>query len=82
MTNKKELSISQEQEEIEKGIKESRTKYRKVIQAGIGQWIKDFQAGDIKIQSVDDLQKLIRLDIELQRSDLRDLRFKNKPTAK
>ncbi|WP_201771064.1 hypothetical protein [Pelosinus sp. UFO1] len=47
------------------GITESKSKYRKLVQAGIVKWISDFQKGNIEINSVDDLKKLIELDIEL-----------------
>ena len=49
-------------------ISESVSKYRKLTQAAIGQWVKDFQEGNIQIRTVDDLEKLIRLDIFLQQT--------------
>lgn len=52
------------------GILESKDQYRKIIKAAIARWVKDFQDGRIEIQSVDDLRKLIELDIELQKDDL------------
>lgn len=51
------------------GIIDSKEKYRKIINAGIAQWVKDFQNGKIKISTVDDLKKLIEIDIELQKDD-------------
>ena len=51
---------------IIESILDSKAKYRKVVQAGIAKWISDFQKGLIEIKSVDDLKKLIELDIELQ----------------
>jgi len=60
-------------EEIIKALAEifsSKDKYRKIIQAGIGQWVKDFQAGRIKIETVDDLKKLIEIDIQLSKEEL------------
>lgn len=53
---------------IEKII-ESKDQYRKVVKAAIAKWIKDFQSGHIEIKTVDDLKKLIELDIELQRDN-------------
>ncbi|MEB5470666.1 hypothetical protein U8M33_19375 [Virgibacillus pantothenticus] len=50
-------------------IIESKEKYRKIIQAGIAQWIRDFQSGKIKISTVDDLKKLIEIDLELQKDE-------------
>ncbi|HBZ09132.1 MAG TPA: hypothetical protein DEO65_04480 [Bacillus bacterium] len=51
------------------GLLESKEKYRKIIQAGISRWIKDFQDGRIEIKTVDDLKKLIEIDLELQKDD-------------
>ncbi|GBG09499.1 hypothetical protein PAT3040_04146 [Paenibacillus agaridevorans] len=56
--------------EIAQGIMESKEQYRKIIKAAIARWVKDFQEGRIEVQSVDDLRKLIELDIELQKEDL------------
>jgi hypothetical protein len=49
------------------GILESKSKYRKIIQAGIDRWVKDFQYGRIEIKTVEGLKKLIEIDIELQK---------------
>jgi hypothetical protein len=54
---------------ISQGITDSKHKYRKIVQAGIARWVSDFQKGNIEIKSVDDLKKLIELDIELQKDD-------------
>ncbi|MBN6886232.1 trehalose/maltose hydrolase-like predicted phosphorylase [Cytobacillus horneckiae] len=51
------------------GVLESKEKYRKIIQASIARWVKDFQEGRIEIKSVDDLKKLIEIDLELQKDD-------------
>ena len=51
------------------GIQEANSKYRKIVQAGIARWIKDFQEGRIKFKTVDDLKKLIEMDIVLQKND-------------
>lgn len=48
-------------------ISESKEQYRKVVKAAIAKWVKDFQSGHIEIKTVDDLKKLIELDIELQK---------------
>ncbi|MHB1126869.1 MAG: hypothetical protein ACYC2T_07895 [Bacillota bacterium] len=61
---------AQREQEIINGIQDSKHKYRKVIQAGIAKWVQDFQEGKIKIETVDDLRKLIDMDIELQQHDL------------
>ncbi|MHC1760536.1 MAG: hypothetical protein AB9917_13710 [Negativicutes bacterium] len=74
-TNKcsKELlqqALEKHEAEIVEGIQESKTQYRKIVKAGISQWVKDFQKGLVKVNTVDDLKKLIELDIELQKDDL------------
>ncbi|WP_240421640.1 hypothetical protein [Paenibacillus periandrae] len=51
------------------GILESKEQYRKIVKAGIARWVKDFQDGNIEIKTVDDLRKLIELDIELQKDE-------------
>ncbi|MGG1673535.1 hypothetical protein ACIFOE_23420 [Paenibacillus sp. NRS-1783] len=56
--------------EIIEGILESKAQYRKIVKAGIAQWVKDLQAGNIKMQTVQDLDRLIELDIRLQRDEL------------
>jgi hypothetical protein len=45
-------------------------KYRKIAQAGIAQWLKDFKSGHIKISTVDDLEKLIKIDLMLQQGKI------------
>lgn len=44
---------------------DSKERYRKIVQAGIAKWVKDFQEGNIQIRTVDDLRKLIEMDHEL-----------------
>ncbi|WP_077301616.1 hypothetical protein [Virgibacillus pantothenticus] len=66
--SKKDLIIDHEAMLVSEII-ESKEKYRKIIQAGIAQWIRDFQSGKIKISTVDDLKKLIEIDLELQKDE-------------
>jgi len=74
-TNKRSISNNEDdlllkhEIDVAESINESKEKYRKVVQAGIAQWIKDFRAGQIKVSTVDDLKKLIELDIDLQKDD-------------
>ncbi|APB72151.1 hypothetical protein PPYC1_18040 [Paenibacillus polymyxa] len=56
--------------EIIEGILESKAQYRKIVKAGIAQWVKDLQTGNIKMQTVQDLDRLIELDIKLQKDEL------------
>lgn len=62
--------LLQHELEIAQGIMESKEQYRKIIKAAIARWVKDFQDGRIEVQTVDDLRKLIELDIELQKDEL------------
>ncbi|MFB4260500.1 hypothetical protein ACE106_15260 [Shouchella clausii] len=62
------LLLQADLEKIE-AIDESKDKYRKIVGAGIRKWVQDFQAGQIKIQTVDDLKKLVELDLQLQRDE-------------
>lgn len=51
------------------GILESKEQYRKIVKAAIAQWVKDLQAGHIMMKTVQDLERLIELDIKLQKDD-------------
>ncbi|MHA6484482.1 hypothetical protein ACX1C1_21530 [Paenibacillus sp. strain BS8-2] len=61
--------LLQHELEISQGIMESKEQYRRIIKAAVARWVKDFQEGRIEVQTVDDLRKLIELDIELQKDD-------------
>ncbi|PAF22948.1 hypothetical protein CHH49_04050 [Terribacillus saccharophilus] len=66
--NADELLLKHEIEQVE-NIEQSKENYRKIVNAGISRWVKDFQGGHIKINTVDDLKKLIELDLQLQKDD-------------
>ncbi|MEK3882411.1 hypothetical protein [Paenibacillus sp. PL2-23] len=74
MKNSNECSnddlLLQHELDVAQGILESKEQYRKIIKAAIARWVKDFQEGRIEVQTVDDLRKLIELDIELQKDEL------------
>lgn len=61
--------LLQHELEVMQGIMESKEQYRKIIKAAVARWVRDFQENRIEINTVDDLRKLIELDIELQRDD-------------
>ncbi|MEK5068092.1 hypothetical protein MKZ11_05825 [Sporosarcina sp. FSL K6-1508] len=61
--------IMEREIELASNLIDSKEKYRKIINAGIARWVKDFQNGQIKIETVDDLKKLIEIDLELQKDD-------------
>lgn len=65
---KKEMLMILQAEQAE-GIDKSKENYRKIAQACISQWVRDFKAGSIKLSTVEDLKKLIELDIDLQKHD-------------
>lgn len=56
--------------EMMESILESKSQYRRIIKAGIAQWVRDFQSGEIKVKTVDDLKKLIEMDLALQQDEL------------
>ncbi|MGQ8969962.1 hypothetical protein [Bacillus altitudinis] len=65
---KKEMLMTIQAEQAE-GIDKSKENYRKIAQACISQWVRDFKAGNIKLSTVEDLKKLVELDIDLQKHD-------------
>ncbi|WP_301171044.1 hypothetical protein [Brevibacillus nitrificans] len=66
MKNTNECSGVIELELIE-SLLDSKTKYRKIVQAAIAQWVKDYQSGKIQINTVNDLRTLVFLDSELHK---------------
>jgi hypothetical protein len=68
MKNTNACSDSVEQElDLLEGMIESKNRYRKIIQAAIAKWVRDFQDGVIQIRTVEDLRTLIQIDMELQK---------------
>lgn len=65
----KDEDLLQHELAVMEGILESKEQYRKIVKAAIAQWVKDLQAGNIKMQTVQDLERLIELDIKLQQDD-------------
>lgn len=63
-------TLLQHELEVAEGILESKEQYRKIVKAAIAQWVRDLQAGHIKMQTVQDLERLIELDIKLQQDEL------------
>lgn len=61
--------LLQHELEVLQGIAESKEQYRKIIKAAVARWVQDFRDNRIEINTVDDLRKLIELDIELQKED-------------
>lgn len=62
--------LLQHELEVMEGILESKEQYRKIVKAAIAQWVRDLQAGHIKMQTVADLERLIELDIKLQQDEV------------
>ena len=70
LTIEKANKCSVDHEKAIEDILEAKVKYRKIIQAGIARWVKDFQDGRISITTVDDLKKLIEVDMYLQKEEI------------
>jgi hypothetical protein len=51
---------------------DAKGKYRKVIQAAVAKWVKRFQDGEIRVDTVEDLRTLMQIDLELQRNIAND----------
>ncbi|MBW7452453.1 hypothetical protein K0U00_00165 [Paenibacillus sepulcri] len=68
------MTTMKSSQEIMDELEKSKGKYRSIVQAGIAKWVKDFQEGSIKINSVDDLKKLIEMDIQILKDDLVQLK--------
>ncbi|MEK4355924.1 hypothetical protein NYE48_02435 [Paenibacillus sp. FSL M7-1455] len=69
----KDEDLLQHELAVMKGILESKEQYRKIVKAAIAQWVKDLQAGHIMMKTVQDLERLIELDIKLQRCTFGDI---------
>lgn len=63
--DEKENLLLLHQAELAEGLNKSIQNYRKITQAGIAQWVRDFKDGHIKLSTVDDLKKLVELEIYL-----------------
>lgn len=55
--------------EVLEGIRESKSNYRKIVRALIGKGIQAMKDGQIEVKSVDELERLMKLDLELQKED-------------
>ncbi|WP_281998662.1 hypothetical protein [Priestia flexa] len=59
-------SIRQKRELLKQEFDASLDKYHKITQAGLAEWLKNFQDGKVKLDKIADLEKLIEIDIMLQ----------------
>lgn len=50
-------------------IRESKTNYRKIIRALIGKGVQAMKDGKIEVNSVEELERLMKLDLELQKDE-------------
>ena len=62
--NAKELK-----KKTDKAIISEKANYRKIIKGAIGQFVKKLQSGEIEIKNVQDLEKLVKLDMLLMGED-------------
>nr|WP_285860499.1 hypothetical protein [Brevibacillus sp. MER 51] len=78
------VSKDQHDDEIEiiDDIIDTKGKYRKIVQAAIAQWVKDYQSGKIQINTVNDLRTLVQLDTELQKGLLLSNKMKTNRSRK
>lgn len=44
--------------------------YKKIVKAGLARWVEEFQADRIKMNTIDDLEKLMKLDLMLQKKEV------------
>lgn len=65
-----------EQLKLQEDYQSSIEQYQKVAKAGIAQWVQDFKADKIRLTGIDDLEKLIKIDLHLQEKRIKE----NKPT--
>ncbi len=65
-----EDSILLHNAEILDSMQESKGNYRKIIRALIAKGVQNLKDGAVVIDSVADLERLIKLDLELQKDDL------------
>ena len=62
--------MSTKNKQCDDGASVTNNKYKEIVQTAIERWVDDFESGRIKLSTVDDLQKLIELDMELQKRGL------------
>lgn len=53
------------EEKTNETVVATKATYRKIIKAAIGRWVKRFQGGEIDVESVWDLERLVKLDLLL-----------------
>lgn len=84
MKNTNIRSDQQDEDELDiiEGIIDSKHKYRKIVQAAIAQWVKDYQNGRIQINTVNDLRSLVQMDAELQKGLLLSRKMKTNRSRK
>lgn len=78
MKNANECSVFSGEPDVIDSLLDSKSKYRKIVQAAISRWVKDFQDGVIQVQTVDDLRTLIQIDLELQKGVRSESRMQQK----
>ncbi|MEI2466642.1 hypothetical protein [Niallia taxi] len=72
MKNEFDIEVMSEEEmlleELDKSNNANKNieNYRKIARAGIAQWVDDFKQNRIKINTVEDLERFIKLDLMLQ----------------
>ena len=54
---------------ILENVQESKDNYRKIVRAFLAKAVQDLKNGKIIISSIADIERLIKLDLELQKDD-------------
>lgn len=62
---KNQMLLLQQVESLE-SLEETKERYRKVTQAAITTFVKGLKDGQIEIKTVDEFEKLVKLDLYLQ----------------
>ncbi len=65
-----QANIQRRMDLTDEDIVAEKVQYRKIIKATIGKFLEELKAGGIKITSVNDLYKLVELDMKLMGVDL------------
>ena len=59
------LNMEDVRKKNDEDVKEEMEAYRKIIKASIATFIKDLKENKVKVESINDFAKLVRLDMEL-----------------
>lgn len=55
--------------DVLENVRKSKSNYRKIVRALIGKGVQAMKDGKIEVNSVDELERLMKLDLELQKEE-------------